>query len=85
MSDLTLILAYPKFCPEMLGSIERKTPIEDLVFSLSAVKGELFDSKGLGLGAGQHYFVTVFVRLTIKEDILKNVGNRAVLGHHWLP
>ncbi len=20
-----------------------------------------------------------------KEDILKNVGNRAVLGHHWLP
>ncbi len=21
----------------------------------------------------------------IKENILKNVGNRAVLGHHWLP
>ncbi len=20
-----------------------------------------------------------------KEDILKNVGNKAILGHHWLP
>ncbi len=26
-----------------------------------------------------------FVLLNTKEDILKNVGNRAVLGHHWLP
>ncbi len=25
------------------------------------------------------------VELTTKEDILKNVGNRAVLEHHWLP
>ncbi len=28
--------------------------------------------------------MNVFVLLTTKEDILKNVGNRAVLGHHWL-
>ncbi len=27
----------------------------------------------------------VFVLLDTKEDILKNLGNRAVLGHHWLP
>ncbi len=25
-----------------------------------------------------------FVLLNTKEDILKHVGNRAVLGHHWL-
>ncbi len=29
--------------------------------------------------------MNVFVLLNTKEDILKNVGNRAVLGHHWLP
>ncbi len=27
--------------------------------------------------------MNVFVRLNIKKGILKNVGNRAVLGHHW--
>ncbi len=27
----------------------------------------------------------VFVLANTKEDILKNVGNRAVLGHNWLP
>ncbi len=34
------------------------------------------------------YFQTcmnVFVLLNTKEDILKNVGNRAVRGYHWLP
>ncbi len=29
--------------------------------------------------------MNVFVLLNTKEDILKNVGKRAVLGHHWLP
>ncbi len=29
--------------------------------------------------------MNVFVLMNTKEDILKNVGNRAVLGHHWLP
>ncbi len=29
--------------------------------------------------------MNVFVLPNTKEDILKNVGNRAVLGHHWLP
>ncbi len=29
--------------------------------------------------------MNVFVLLNTKEDILKNEGNRAVLGHHWLP
>ncbi len=29
--------------------------------------------------------MNVFVLLNTKEDILKNVGNRAVLGHYWLP
>ncbi len=29
--------------------------------------------------------MNVFVLLNTKEDILKNVRNRAVLGHHWLP
>ncbi len=29
--------------------------------------------------------MNVFVLLNTKQDILKNVGNRAVLGHHWLP
>ncbi len=29
--------------------------------------------------------MNVFVLQNTKEDILKNVGNRAVLGHHWLP
>ncbi len=32
------------------------------------------------------YFQTcmnVFILLNTKEDILKNVGNRAVLGHHF--
>ncbi len=36
----------------------------------------------------QPYFQTcmnVLVLLNTKEDILKNVGNRAVLGHHWRP
>ncbi len=28
--------------------------------------------------------MNVFVLLNTKEDILKNVGNRAVLGHHWV-
>ncbi len=29
--------------------------------------------------------MNVFVLLNTKEDILKNVGNRAVLGHQSLP
>ncbi len=29
--------------------------------------------------------MNVFVLLNTKEDILKNIGHRAVLGHLWLP
>ncbi len=32
-----------------------------------------------------HLNMNVFVLLNTEEDILKNVGNRAVLGLHWLP